>query len=434
MVNKRLLITTQLSNYDSNGNFILECDSGWQMVMGRVRQMLKLNQNLNIDVTGPKLSQCLTHPYAINPDLFQDPRVSYIQQKIIPNALVTRYDFDWQSIANSFNLQRQKLSNDQHYDAVYINDPMHLRALQAMFYIEAGYKPRYYVHSHFIDNPNCPKFPTEASLWMGQLEAAYKADYNFWQCESSLEIFLNEAMHWLDAGVVQTIKDKSSAWDDGYSINEITSPVDLSNIRFDIQNFENLVENKIVIFVPNRIGGLGRSSDYTNCGKFLFEVLPELKKRRKDYVVFAGNPNQKILNHELESICGKNGYVSLVPDSLNRDEFKYIAKRSHIAVGLYNQDAYGGTAARECIELNCFPLWLNCYEYANLINQTTLRKTLLVKHDLLDVVDILDDVINLIKFMPECANKWQSELKSVIRKQCSYEQTTANAMQIMNLI
>jgi hypothetical protein len=42
MMQKRLLIQTQLSNYDTNGFFILACDSGWQMMLGRVREILKL--------------------------------------------------------------------------------------------------------------------------------------------------------------------------------------------------------------------------------------------------------------------------------------------------------------------------------------------------------------------------------------------------------
>src|SRR6478736_5159318 len=116
---KRLLIQTQLSNYDTKGNFILECDSGWQMVMGRVREMLKLNPDLQIDVMGPRVfgmyngdSSVITPPHLVNPDMewhylysYNDPtiedrgRLNYIQHEIMSNALATRYDFHFESLS-----------------------------------------------------------------------------------------------------------------------------------------------------------------------------------------------------------------------------------------------------------------------------------------------------------------------------------------------
>jgi hypothetical protein len=63
--------------------------------------------------------------------------------------------------------------------------------------------------------------------------------------------------------------------------------------------------------------------------------------------------------------------VSLVSGPLNRDEFKYIASRAEISVGLYDQDTYGGTAARECTELGCIPFWISCNEYSRLARDAT---------------------------------------------------------------
>ncbi len=105
---KRLLIQTQLSNYDSRGKWILECDSEWQMVMGRVREMLKLNRDLHIDVMCPDREQLITQPEDVNRDLWDlygsdsslgrgkgVKRLQFVHHHIIPNALVTRYDFNW---------------------------------------------------------------------------------------------------------------------------------------------------------------------------------------------------------------------------------------------------------------------------------------------------------------------------------------------------
>jgi hypothetical protein len=439
---KRMLIQTQLSNYDTKGKFILECDSGWQMVMGRVRVMLKLCPDLDITVMGPDMDegheQCITHPVDVNPDLWEkygadgENRLHYIGHRIIPNALVTRYDFDWTGLAVGLNLGMQKINQAPRWDIVYINDPMHLRNFRAMFFVVAGYTPKFVVHSHFIDNPTCPKFPKEASLWLGQCEAAIRADVNFWQCESAMEVFFQEMKDFFSQSVVDYTRAKSSPWDDGYSSEEINVPVDMSNLRFDPNVFQQWREQgKRVIFVPNRIGGRGRSSDYTNCGKFMFDILPQLRKRRDDFVVLAGNPSQKFFNHELEAECGPNGYVSLVPDAFNRDEFKYVARNSAIAVGLYDQDSYGGTVARECIDLGCLPLWIDNYEYARLAQGYPF----LAKPDFSDIVDKASFQLEVLRSGDaRGAARWLQLLRDTVKRRCSYEETTPEAMRRMGLL
>lgn len=442
---KRLLIQTQLSNYDTKGNFILECDSGWQMVMGRVREMLKLNPDLQIDVMGPRLDQLITKPKDVNPDMdwhylyaYVDPtkeergRLNYIQHYVEPNALVTRYDLQFDTLSRIIGLQNHKQHPELKYDAVYINDPMHLRNFRAMFFVKGGYTPKFYVHSHFIDNPSCPKFPKEASLWLGQCEAAIRADFNFWQCESAMNVFFQEMADFFTPTVVDYTRQKSMPWDDGYSSTEINLPVDMSKLRFDPAIFDQWrAQGKRVIFVPNRIGGRGRSSDYTNCGKFMFEILPQLRKRRGDFVVLAGNPSQKFFNHELEQECGPNGYVSLVPDAFNRDEFKFVARNSAVAVGLYDQDSYGGTVARECIDLGCLPLWIDNYEYASIAKGYPF----LAKPDFSDIVDKASFQLEVLRSGDaRGAARWLQHLRDEVRRRCSYEETTPQAMKRMDLL
>lgn len=423
---KRMLIQTQLSNYDTNGKFILECDSGWQMMAGRVRVMLDMVPDLYITLMGPRTSQLMTQPERVSVELFakHSDRVKYLEHKIIPNALATRYDFDFDELGGLlFGKGKEK------YDYVYLNDPMLLRNYRALFFVEGKYLPKFFVHSHFIDNPACPKFPKEASLWMGQCEAARKADYNFWQCESSMETFFEEMSKEYLPHIVDEVKAKSSPWDDGYSIDEISSDIDFTNIRFDDDAFDELTRGKKVIFVPNRIGGMGRSSDYTNCGKFMFEVLPELRKLRDDFVVVAGNPSQKIFNHELEELCGKNGYMNLVPNAFNRDEFKFIASNSDIAVGLYDQDTYGGTVARECIEQGCIPFWLDNFEYAAIARETGHgMERFLAKPDFSDIVEKLSLLMDNTNKIP------YGSLFEVVRERCAYERTTEKALKLMGIV
>ena len=426
----KLLAQLQLSNYDTHGKFLLECDSGFQMVFGRIREMLKRNPELRIDVIGPRRSTLRTQPESILPELFLQGKINWIEIDIISNALATRYDFNFTQVGEAL-----KLADPQHvrYDAVYINDPMLLRHYKALFLLVGKYRPRYYVHSHFIDNPECPKFPEEASLWHGQIEAAIKADFNFWQCESSMNVFFESMKKVCQLQIVADVAAKSLPWDDGYSQEEITSAYNPCNMRFFQEEWDKKTQGKTVIFVPNRIGGKGRSSDYTNCGKFMFELLPKLRERRQDFVVVCGNPSQKIFNYELEEWCGKDGYVSLVPDAFNRHEFKFVARNSHVALGLYDQDTYGGTAARECVELGCMPLWLDVNEYSSIAREAN-DYPYVCKVDWSDFVEVTSNLIDCVQSADfgKRAN-WRQRLQSVIRERCSYEATTPLAMARMGL-
>lgn len=441
----RMLIQTQLSNYDTEGNFILECDSGWQMMMGRIRVMLEMVPHLKIDIMCPRPEQLVTPASEVPKDLWDkygDSRLNLIPHFIIPNALATRYDFAFKHLAALLGLPDQRVGNVEKYDVVYVNDPMLLRNFRAMFFLMGGYMPKFVVHSHFIDDPECPKFPTEASLWMGQCEAARTADVNFWQCESALEIFLAQLAKEYSPDIVAEVREKSWPWDDGYSSEEITVAPNFDNIRFDIKEFERIVANKVIIFVPNRVGGKGRTSDYTNCGKFMFDYLPEVAALRKaknhgiDYVVFCGNPSQKIFNHELTEWCGDDGYVSLVEGAFNRDEYRYIGRCANISVGLYNQDSYGGTAARELLELDTLPLWADCYEYQKIAEAADFR--MMVHPTLCNTAEQLSALIDMVRhravMLPVGPDRMIARLKKASQDRCSYERTTELALKRMGLL
>lgn len=434
----KVLIQTQLSSYNKYGLFDLATDSGWQMCINRVREMLKLAPDLHVDIMGPLRNdyglgceQMILDPLVLNKDVFDTKRCNYISHSIIPNALATRFDFNFDSIADALELDKHRTDASLRYDWVIINDPMHLRNFKAMFQVHAGYQPKFVVHTHFVDSPASPKFPVESSLWLGQVEAAIRSDVAFWQCQSALDEFEREVRKLLLPKVVDGIMAKSRPWDDGYSITEITSLVNMNNLRFTPEEFEAKTRDKVIIFVPNRVGGRGRSSDYTNVGHFMFNVLPGLRNLCQDFVVIAGNPNQKFSNAELEAECGPNGYINLVPGSFNRDEFKYVAKRSHIVCSLYNQDTYGGTVMRECVELGCIPLMLDNFEYS-----TIAREALYPFLSASDLSTLVKDVLQLIDHVKTFGRNSPhiKRLQEVICKKCSYESTTPTAMKAMGLL
>lgn len=434
----RLLIQTQLSNV-VNGKFDLACDSGWQMTINRAREMLKLNPDLHIDIMGPFWDldgqcQLIADPTELHRDLFDTKRLRYLEHWIQPNALVTRYDFDWVGLIDVLDLADHKADPDMKYDAVYVNDPFHLRNFKALFHVVGGYQPKFFVHSHFVDTPEIPKFPKECSLWLGQCEASLKADFNFWQCESAMLQFFDSMGKWFTQDVVDDVRAKSMPWDDGYSVTEITQAPNLSNVRFDPSVFQQWrAENKKVIFFPNRISP--SSGDYTNGMKFMFELLPKIREKRQDFVVVCGNPNLKFSNDELLTRCGENGYVKLHDFTLNRDEYKAVALQSDIVVGLYDKDAYGGTASRECIELGCVPLWLDVNEYSSIAREAGKYPHLVKQADMADIPSAVHYLLNYCDNSPgDLASKWETRLQNVIRQRCSYEATTPAAMRKMGLL
>lgn len=426
---QHLLCQLQLSNYDREGKFILEADSGAQMVMGRVRVMLALNPDLHVTVMTPVDETCKTPPQEVYGDLWAsygpsgDRRLRFVPVQIMRNALATRYDF-------SIEAYRDVL-RDSNYDAVYINDPMLLRHFRALFHLYAGYMPRFYVHSHFVDNKESPKFPVEASLWLGQCEAALKADYNFWQCSSTLQVFMDSMAKMFREDACWEVYGKSAPWDDGYSAEEIEGVDDAYDEELITTLNSDAVRGKFTIFVPNRIGGEGRSSDYTNCGHFLFKVIPELWKQRQDFVVIAGNPSQKFSNEEVATRVGP-AYLNLFPGGVpTREQYRTLLSHVDIAVGLYNVDTYGGTAAREAVHCGATPLWLDNYEYSRLSAGTGFERYL-AKPDLSDLVQktsqLLDDYEK-----PDL----DISLKLIhgrVLNNCAVENTTRRAMEIMGLL
>jgi hypothetical protein len=95
-------------------------------------------------------------PETISPDVFASGRVRWIEIPIIANALVTRYDFNFTAIAAALR--------GTQYDLVYVNDPMLLRSYMAVFHTLGGKRPRFVVHSHFIDNPESPKLQKNSNV------------------------------------------------------------------------------------------------------------------------------------------------------------------------------------------------------------------------------------------------------------------------------
>lgn len=415
----RILWQPQLSNYDTQGRFILTADSNWQIFALKAREMVKADPGIRIDVIVPLAENCLegVHGLLSEHDLLD--HVALVRLPIVPSALVTRFDFPWERIKAELG---SRLTS---YTHVYINDPMLLRHYKALFFLNKAF-PKFIVQTHFLDSPVARIAPDEVSYWHGTIEACVKADACLWHCESMEDVFFEALDRDYQPHIVNSIAAKSGVWKDGYSITEIRRPVNVANIRFDLK----ALEGKTVVWVPNRVGGLGKSFDYTNNGRFLFEVAPEVWKRRQDFVIVAGNPNQKITNDELAERCPP--YVKLLPGPVNRDEYRWLSARADVVVGLYTNDTNGGLASLESIEFQAIPLFPNIYEYKVYFDAVGWPSDLRINPDLSDAADVMCKLLDQRSL--DHVVSTAAKLRDFVRSYASYEHTTPVMMKRLGFL
>jgi hypothetical protein len=430
----RVLWQLQLSA-TNNGKFSLSMDSNWNVFLSKAQQMLRIDPTLRIDVLVPYHESCVEDVVQAIIDADIPCGVTPIEIPIITNALITRYDFPWEDIMRRIG---HRLDT---YTHVYINDPMQLRNWRALWHSlrPNGPAPRFILQTHFLDTPGARVVPEEVSYWHGTVEACTKADVCVWHCDSMRDTFELAVHADYQKHVHQDIMAKSMVWKSGYSIDEIRRPIRTSQIRF---NSSTLADDKVLVWVPNRVGGLGKSLDYTNNGKFLFDVVPELFKQRQDFVVVAGNPNQKISNDEIAQRCP--AYVKLVDGTFNRDEYRYLSSCADIVVGLYTNDTNGGLASLEAIELGAVPLFPAVYEYETYFRKSGWARNLCVAPDLSDTCEVLSRLIDRVKdgsfeYEPFSSRRTtyarsKQVMQKYIRETAAYENTTRQAMISMGLL
>jgi hypothetical protein len=379
------------------------------MFVTKVTNMIKLLPSLQVDVILPLEEQCLEDAKALLEELgVTQQHVSFVRIPILANAPATRYDFP-------YTLIKETLGDLQKYTHVYINDPLMFSHYKTLFHL-AKAKPKFVLQTHFLDSPVAQVVDPELSYWHRTVEACSKSDLFLWHCKSMEKVFKQALETQFKSSFTKKLMKKSGVFKDGYSISEIRKPVEMSNLRFDIQE----LKNKTVVWVPNRIGGLGKSFDYTNNGKFLFESVPELWKNRQDFVVVAGNPNQKISNDEISKFCP--AYQKLVPGALNRDEYRWLSQRADIVVGLYTNDTNGGLASLESIEFNAIPLFPDVFEYQVYFQSVNWPKEFSIKQDLSNIPDVLSLLLDNLH--NEKLLLVKTKLQEFIRQYAAYENTT----------
>lgn len=416
-----ILWQLQLSVANLDKKFILTADSNWQIFVTKAINMVKVNPDIEITALVPYSKQCVERPWDLLVEHGLTKNVHIAEIPINVNPLATRYDFPWDVINAALGLgaTRDCSHHLSRFTHVYINDPMLLRHYKALFYVEKQ-KPKFIVQTHFLDSPSGRIADDDISYWNGTFEAVEKADVALWHCDSMNEVFSNDACADFSRERALNAIMKCEVWKDGYSIDEIRKPVVMANVRFDL---EKAVQGKKIVWIPNRVGGLGRSFDYTNNGKFMFEIVPELWKRRQDFVVIAGNPNQKISNDELAKLCP--AYVKLIDSAPNRDEYRYLSAKADIVVALYLNDTNGGLASLESMEASdgkVMPLFPNVNEYKTYFDSVSFPDEFRVNDDLSNTVDVLDRLLDVSN------SELTKELLNFVRYYAAYEYTTPKMM------
>lgn len=413
-----ILYQLQLSVYNTNGKFILTADSNWQIFLTKVINMVKVDPKIKIDVLVPKLEDCIENPYQILKDFKLDNNVNLIQIRIAPNALKTRYDFPYNAI--------ERALGDRIYDYthVYVNDPMLLRHYKALFFLRKM-NPKFIIQVHFLDSPMGRIVDPNVSYWRGLCESCEKADIVLMHSQSQLKLFKQALKNDFKKHIVDSILNKTLVWKDGYSIDEIRKPINERNIRFNTHD----LDDKTIIWLPNRVGGLGKSFDYTRNGKVLFELIPKLWEQRQDFVVLAGNGNQKISNEEIRDRCPAYYYFPF--GAVNRDEYRWISKRADIVGAFYNarEDQNGGLASLESVEFGSVPLFTNNIEYKVYFDKVNWPQNLRINPDLSDFVEVTSRLLDCYT-----SNKVQNKRRRIqkfIRQYSAYEYTVPEMMKLL---
>jgi glycosyltransferase involved in cell wall biosynthesis len=360
----RWLWQLQLSN-QFDGKFSLTGDSNWTMFIAKARELKKHDPDIQIYLVVP----FLTHIHEdIHHELVRNGILGYVyvfQMWVPRNAILSRYHFDigsWES-----------LLTDVKPDIVYMNDPCLVGNIRAvMTHLKS--KALLISQCHFLDSPETPLVPVDCTYWNRTVEATEKADLNVWHCTTQM-------MEWADLHPFN--HHKSVVWKSGHSTEMLDEPINMNNLRFD---YNSIPHGAKVVWVPNRIGGLGKSFDYTNNGRFLFEELPKVINR--NFIVLCGNPSQKITNQELTALVPE--YMELVPGAMNYDEYKWCTQRADIVVSLYDKDSNGGIAVLEAIYHGAIPLMPDINEYSRYFEDASFPYAPRVMGDLLDIANTLD--------------------------------------------
>ena len=192
------------------------------------------------------------------------------------------------------------------------------------------------------------------------------SDWATFTCNSTKEAFIENSKHKFVDKYIQSVLNKSSVWDFGYSKKEAdeyySTPIDK-------------VPNPRILFL-NRLSGI----NYSHHEEF-FEVIRDIWKERQDFEVVFTNPSRKISFEEIAEKCP--AYVPYKDNKpLSRKEYWNLLYSGDMSVHLFTIERYSGCALRESIAAGNIPIVAQCYEQERIVNTSQFMVDIGAFHDI----------------------------------------------------
>jgi len=329
--------------------------------------------------------------------LVDHPNVTFIPYYFPVNAFWNRQHFD----ILEFNSIWKFLPT---IDIVWNNITELSRNIKTYLFFEKS-KAKLITCCYWLDCPELgqEKVDTAISYDWRQIDGFECSDLAVFTCDSTRDAFWKNSRKKINIGFVDSIMEKSTVWDFGYSQKELDS--------YDAPSY------KIpTIAFLNRMSGI----NYTHHLEFI-DAINMLAKKRKDFQVIFTNPSKKIPWQWIKDNV-KNLHVPT--EDFSRQDYLDLLHSADITVHLFEKELYGGCAHRESLHCKNIVVTPNVAEYARIQGSAYPFYTKITPEDLCRVLEKALDSFQTHKGISETfCYKGTSEFKEILERnrQSSYE-------------
>jgi hypothetical protein len=350
----RLLYIIQQSIYDNNGKWS-SADSNIGMFIGLARELVEKTDWEIHALIAPTQDFSDISNYR---ELFNHPNVMFKSWDYPVDAFLNRQNFPARDMEDLIKLD---------YDLIINNITEISRNIRSIIEINK-LKTKLITQCFWLDCPEIgeAKVPTNMSYDWRQFDGFECSDWATFTCNSTKEAFIENSKHKFVDKYIQSVLNKSSVWDFGYSKKEAdeyySTPIDK-------------VPNPRILFL-NRLSGI----NYSHHEEF-FEVIRDIWKERQDFEVVFTNPSRKISFEEIAEKCP--AYVPYKDNKpLNRREYWNLLYSGDMSVHLFTIERYSGCALRESIAAGNIPIVAQCYEQERIVNTSQFMVNIGAFHDI----------------------------------------------------
>ena len=279
-------------------------------------------------------------------EIFDHPNVLFKPHNYPVDAFLNRQNFPARDMENLIKLD---------YDLIINNIAEISRNIKSIIEINK-LKTKLITQCFWLDCPEIgeAKVPLNMSYDWRQFDGFECSDWATFTCNSTKEAFIENSKHKFADKYVQSVLNKSSVWDFGYSQKEA-----------DEYNLQSISKSKRArILFLNRLSGI----NYSHHEEF-FEAIRDIWKERQDFEVVFTNQSRKISFEEIAEKCP--AYVPYRDNKpLSRKEYWELLYSGDVSVHLFTIERYSGCALRESIAAGNIPVVAQCYEQERIVNNS----------------------------------------------------------------